>query len=438
MALGPPSSQGEDSPKLIAISSQASPQAVMPDNNELSDQTPEEVHTPTKGLCADDGILPKEVISLQEEMNRAMECLHMTRSSLDTHQRKQVSDFQVALFQNQDVATKTIREAKVHCMVTVREAESHCAVEIRRAESYSMAQAHSIQQSHSEGMQHLKTDALEEEGRDHLSFLTACRAALQACPLNALGGLMYPLHLLTGNMSLATLLSPPHQASTTREESTLMLTPGEPTSLPGAKCPHLPNQMCSLPLLEDATGTNDEPPHLKWKEGTFFMASLKGDQQEAFAKDSLLVQKAMEDYFKAHHPHFNHETLQDLSNLFQDMIMSTDLLNSEIFKIQEKWTRQEDLQATNDPSKALPKGLQFFQTISLMELPKVMGLEGIHHPDALHHFASVTFCPWCGKVGQNEGTIVNHLWTTHYRLRLVCEKCLCSYTTASEAMQCHG
>ena len=167
------------------------------------------------------------------------------------------------------------------------------------------------------------------------------------------------------------------------------------------------------------------------------MASLKGDQWEAFTKDSYLVQQAREDYFKAHHPHFNCKTSQDLSNLFQDMIISADLLDYEIFKIQEKWTRWEDLQATNDTLKALLKGLQFFWAISPIELPKVMSLEGIHHPDALCHFASMTFCPWCRKQVQNKGTTVNDLWTTHYRLGMVCEKCLCSYTTSLEAMQCH-
>ena len=57
-----------------------------------------------------------------------------------------------------------------------------------------------------------------------------------------------------------------------------------------------------------------------------------------------------------------------------------------------------------------------------------MGLTWVHNPDALCHFARVTFCPWCGKEGQNEGTIVYHLRTTHYELGLVC----------LEAIQCHG
>ena len=52
------------------------------------------------------------------------------------------------------------------------------------------------------------------------------------------------------------------------------------------------------------------------------------------------------------------------------------------------------------------------------------GLMGIHDPDALQCYADYTFCPWCGKEGQNEGTMVNHLRMTHYRLGLVCNQCL--------------
>ena len=48
---------------------------------------------------------------------------------------------------------------------------------------------------------------------------------------------------------------------------------------------------------------------------------------------------------------------------------------------------------------------------------------GIHDTDALCCFNGMTHCPWCGKEGQNEGTIINHLWTVHYRLGLVCKNC---------------
>ena len=67
-----------------------------------------------------------------------------------------------------------------------------------------------------------------------------------------------------------------------------------------------------------------------------------------------------------------------------------------------------------------------------------MGLTSIHHPNALHHFNGVMHCPWCGKEGQNEGTVVNHLWMTHYKLGLVCKKCFCCPSVISEAVGHHG
>ena len=101
--------------------------------------------------------------------------------------------------------------------------------------------------------------------------------------------------------------------------------------------------------------------------------SLKGGQQEAFAKDSDLVQQARQDYFRTNHPCFNHETSCDLSGLFQEMITFADLLGSEIYKIQEAWTGQKNLQYANDALKTSQKGLQFFHPVSPSELPMVMG-----------------------------------------------------------------
>ena len=69
-------------------------------------------------------------------------------------------------------------------------------------------------------MQCLEREPIEEMGRDCQSFLTTCGVALQACPLEAHGVLMCPLQLMRGNMSLATLLAIPPQASTAMEEPT--------------------------------------------------------------------------------------------------------------------------------------------------------------------------------------------------------------------------
>ena len=174
-----------------------------------------------------------------------MGCLLMTRASIDVHQRKQVLDFEMAICQNKAEATKAIREAKAHCgaatreaetchATTVREAEAHCATTVREAEAHCAttireAEAHSsttimeaeaccaadireaeshcvdhacaIQQSHSDNMQHLEREAIEEEGKDCQSFLATCGMVLQVCPPEAHGVLMCPFQLLMGNTS---------------------------------------------------------------------------------------------------------------------------------------------------------------------------------------------------------------------------------------------
>ena len=95
-----------------------------------------------------------------------------------------------------------------------------------------------------------------------------------------------------------------------------------------------------------------------------------GSWQEAFARDSDLVWKAREDYFKTNCPHFHHETSYYMMDVFQDMITSASLLGSQIYEIQEVWGGQSELQYANDALKTLPKGLQFFCPYHPQNCPK--------------------------------------------------------------------
>ena len=78
--------------------------------------------------------------------------------------------------------TTCIKEAEANYASIIAEVENCCFTAIRKAESHGTKHAHSIQQSHAEGMQCLEMEAIGEEGKDHLSFLAACWAALQASP----------------------------------------------------------------------------------------------------------------------------------------------------------------------------------------------------------------------------------------------------------------
>ena len=200
-----------------------------------------------------------------------------------------------------------------------------------------------------------------------------------------------------------------------------------------------PGQSVSPPQLEMISRVaSEEPPHLKREDEMPLHKALAGSWREAFTRDLELVQKAREEHYKANCPHFDCETSCDLTNVFWDMIRSASLLGSQIYKIQEVWEGQSELQYVNNALRALPKGLQFFCPISPSELAKVMGLTGVHNPDTLCHFNSFTFCPWCRKEGQNEGTIVNHLWMTHYKLGLVCGTCFHCPSVTSKAIWCNG
>ena len=143
-------------------------------------------------------------------------------------------------------------------------------------------------------------------------------------------------------------------------------------------------------------------------------------------------------FFSKHSYSFNVDSSHDLSGIFKKLPVSAGLLGTAIYEIQSSWTGPEELKQASYTLWSLPKGLKFLRAVPASESPKVMGLVDIHDPDALQHFAGFTYCPRCGKEGQNEGMVVNHLRTTHYRLGLVCDKCHSCPTTTSDTLCHHG
>ena len=247
-------------------------------------------------------------------------------------------------------------------------------------------------------------EAIGEEGKDCLSFFATCGAALWASPPKDHGVLMTPFHLLLGNVPLSTLLniSPqyllldmnlPHWLLILLPPWHLGLQPypnGDTTVLWTVS----PPQSEATPRVAP-----EKPTHSKRREEMPLHKALTTSWWEAFARDLDLVWKAREEHYKTNCLHFNCETSHDLTNMFWDLIASTSLLGSQIYKIQEVSEGQSELQYAHDALRALPKCLQFFHPISPSELPKVMGLAGIHNPDTLCCFNSLTFCPWCRKEG---------------------------------------
>ena len=144
-----------------------------------------------------------------------------------------------------------------------------------------------------------------------------------------------------------------------------------------------------------------------------------------------MVKEARREYFSKHSSNFVTDGNCNLSGMFKHLAIIAGLLGISIYETQSPWTGPEELKQANYILLSLPKGLKFIRAVPPLESPKVMGLIGNHDPDALCHFGSVTYCPWCRKEGQNKGTVVNHLQTTHYRLGLVCDRCYSCLSTTS-------
>ena len=174
------------------------------------------------------------------------------------------------------------------------------------------------------------------------------------------------------------------------------------------------------------------------QEITPWVRALKLSHAEAFGQDSDLVKEARREFFSKHSHNFATDGTCNLSEIFKQMAASTELLGTSIHKIQSSWTGPDKLKQANNALQSLPKGLKFLWAVPTSESPKVMGLVGIHDPDALQHFSGITHCPWCGKEGQNKGPMVNHLWTVHYRLGLVCNRCHDCPSTMANTLCCHG
>ena len=114
------------------------------------------------------------------------------------------------------------------------------------------------------------------------------------------------------------------------------------------------------------------------------------------------------------------------------------MLGTDIYEIEAFWTGPEELKQANYTLQSLPKGLRFLRVVPTTESPKDMGL-----------MASMTQMPsdvllgsltarGVGKEGQNEGMVVNHLRTTHYKLGLVCDKYYGCPTITSNTLCHHG
>ena len=78
------------------------------------------------------------------------------------------------------LCSTTIKEAKAICGHSTKEAKTLCSTTIREAETRGASQAGSLQQSHAKSVQHLEEEAIKEESKGQLNFLSH----LSSCPMS--------------------------------------------------------------------------------------------------------------------------------------------------------------------------------------------------------------------------------------------------------------
>ena len=289
-------------------------------------------------------------------------------------------------------------------------------------------------------MQELEAHALEAENKSHQNFLLAHQAILCQAPQSLKEDLHSSYSLLLGpsSSSLWSILFT--QASQAEGQPPSIASPKpEPEQSPHPKRWHsLTDAQRDMSMDEDLPTTlQEELPSSKKGKTANCLSSMKPSHADAFSWDSDPVKEARTHYFTTHPWDWTHVNMDDLSDIFKELAQGTGLLGECIYEIQWSWNGPEHLKHANYILWSLPKGLKFLRALSTKESPKVMGLKGIHDPDALWHFASYTYCPWCGKDGQKKGTIINHLRTVHYKLGLVCDQCFYCPTVTLDTLHWH-
>ena len=59
------------------------------------------------------------------------------------------------------------------------------------------------------------------------------------------------------------------------------------------------------------------------------------------------------------------------------------LLGTKVYPIHDQWVGSKEFCSAYHVVRGSAKDLHFFRTVALLEFPKIMGLWGIHSPEAL-------------------------------------------------------
>ena len=422
--------------------------------------------------CSDSPMM--DLSELQADANMVVNQMLSIKGSLDLDRQWAIQDFEVLLKQweaEEAAANKRARivhsrsdlNAKVKCTKVVMKAKYEYRVAIQEARvtscnkleeseaTYSEAicenvAAKSLQcavdhSEHARLIHELERWALDAENKSHQDFLLAHQSALCHAPQSLKENLHSSYHILLGQSSSSFWCILSARAPQTGRQPPAITSPKqEPKRSPLPKRWHSSTDAQGDTSVDEDFSMASQKGPLSSKIGkmVYWFSSLSPSHADAFSWDSSLVKEARACYFTTHPWDWAHCNMDNLSEIFKELAQVAGLLGESIHELQRSWDGPEDLKHGNYVLWSLPKGLKFLRVVSAKESLKVMGLKGIHDPNALWCFAGYTYCPWYRKVRQNEGTIINHLRTIHYKLGLICDQCYSCPMVTLDTLHQHG
>ena len=196
------------------------------------------------------------------------------------------------------LCSTTIKEAKATCTHSIQEAKTLCAMAIRDMETQGASQADSLHWSHAKSIQHLEEQAIEEESKSQLDFLSTFQAALWASPMELHGMLVASYHVLMGQALMSTHLAfhkklpplskclPPWLLPLLHLSIHLDPSHGIPLQTQWTSC---------LPVGPCPRATPEGPPSSKQQEIMPLHKVLTQSHLETFSQDSSLVREMREE-----------------------------------------------------------------------------------------------------------------------------------------------
>ena len=205
---------------------------------------------------------PTDVAHLQEEANKALGDLLMVKFSIDAHQQKLVSEFSMALCENDSETMESYQGGQSHQHPFYPGSRELVLWPSGRQRPEGSPRPLPFNSHTTKLFSTFEEESIEEERKSQLNFLSICQAALQASPPEFHGMLVASYHILLGHAPTSHLFSipqgappfPPGLAPRTSSSPALEHSPRP------KRQHHSPDPMDTLPLSRATSQATPEEP----------------------------------------------------------------------------------------------------------------------------------------------------------------------------------